>query len=67
MPSLACPRCGRMSEYQTLADLPSFPFCSRRCKLIDLGGWLDEEHRISTPLPPPKDPGQPQTEDEEEE
>jgi endogenous inhibitor of DNA gyrase (YacG/DUF329 family) len=23
------------------------PFCSERCRLIDLGGWLDETHRIS--------------------
>jgi len=22
------------------------PFCSRRCKLVDLGKWLDEEYRI---------------------
>jgi len=37
------------------------PFCSERCKLIDLGGWLTERHAI---------PGQPandaQPEDEEE-
>jgi endogenous inhibitor of DNA gyrase (YacG/DUF329 family) len=25
------------------------PFCSERCKLIDLGEWLDEGHRISEP------------------
>ena len=23
-----------------------FPFCSRRCKLIDLGAWLDAEYKI---------------------
>lgn len=23
-----------------------FPFCSERCKLVDLGGWLDEDFRI---------------------
>ena len=23
-----------------------FPFCSRRCKLVDLGGWLDAEYKI---------------------
>jgi endogenous inhibitor of DNA gyrase (YacG/DUF329 family) len=28
------------------------PFCSRRCKLIDLGKWLSEEHAISESLPP---------------
>ncbi|HME89838.1 MAG TPA: DNA gyrase inhibitor YacG [Myxococcaceae bacterium] len=25
---------------------PSFPFCSPRCRLIDLGKWLGEEYRI---------------------
>ena len=28
------------------------PFCSHRCKLIDLGKWLGEEHAISEPLRP---------------
>lgn len=28
------------------------PFCSRRCKLIDLGKWLGEEHVIADPLRP---------------
>ena len=28
------------------------PFCSHRCKLIDLGKWLNEETRISEPLRP---------------
>ncbi len=23
-----------------------FPFCSERCKLLDIGAWLDEEYRI---------------------
>lgn len=28
------------------------PFCSHRCKLIDLGKWLGEEHALSEPLRP---------------
>jgi endogenous inhibitor of DNA gyrase (YacG/DUF329 family) len=28
------------------------PFCSYRCKLVDLGRWLGEEHTISGPLRP---------------
>jgi len=28
------------------------PFCSHRCKLIDLGKWLGGEHAISEPLRP---------------
>ena len=27
-----------------------YPFCSRRCKLVDLGEWFDGERRISIPL-----------------
>ena len=25
---------------------PGFPFCSERCRLVDLQGWLDERYRI---------------------
>lgn len=27
---------------------PAFPFCSSRCKLLDLGNWLDEKYRVPT-------------------
>lgn len=27
-----------------------FPFCSERCRLIDLGKWASEEYRIPAPL-----------------
>ncbi|GAO02794.1 DNA gyrase inhibitor YacG [Anaeromyxobacter sp. PSR-1] len=42
-----CPICGR-----AVAPRPAnraFPFCSDRCKLIDLGKWLGEEYRIPGP------------------
>ena len=29
---------------------PEVPFCSKRCRMIDLGMWADEEYRISEPL-----------------
>jgi uncharacterized protein len=29
---------------------PYQPFCSERCRLVDLGSWLDGERRISSPL-----------------
>jgi hypothetical protein len=29
---------------------PHHPFCSERCRLVDLGAWLDGAHRISSPL-----------------
>ena len=49
-----CSLCGTVYEftYQKGTPLPAhFPFCSDRCKTIDLGKWLNEEYRISTSLP----------------
>lgn len=36
-----CPMCGSQTEGASLAELPWFPCCSERCKLVDLGRWLD--------------------------
>jgi endogenous inhibitor of DNA gyrase (YacG/DUF329 family) len=33
-------------EGESSAEWPHFPFCSDRCKLIDLGRWLGESYRI---------------------
>ena len=30
---------------------PTFPFCSERCKLIDLGRWLDGRYQIPVEEP----------------
>ena len=38
-----CPRCGEKSTWE---NNQSRPFCSERCKLIDLGAWAAEEHAI---------------------
>jgi uncharacterized protein len=32
-----------------------FPFCSDRCRLIDLGNWASEKYVISTPIRPGSD------------
>ena len=34
---------------------PDFPFCSERCRLIDLGAWASEKYVISTPVKPPQE------------
>ncbi|MGQ9630387.1 MAG: DNA gyrase inhibitor YacG [bacterium] len=44
-----CPQCGREHD-STPSTNKYFPFCGRRCKLIDLGAWLDEDYAIPTPL-----------------
>ena len=42
--SIACPTCSAPVEWRP--DNPYRPFCSERCKLIDLGAWAAEEHAI---------------------
>lgn len=39
-----CPTCGRRVEWSEQSR--DRPFCSERCRLIDLGAWLSEERRI---------------------
>ena len=39
-----CPTCGKLTPFTK--DNRWRPFCSERCKLIDLGEWLTEEKRI---------------------
>jgi endogenous inhibitor of DNA gyrase (YacG/DUF329 family) len=41
-----CPICSGHYEIASLDDLPSFPFCSQRCRLIDLGRWIDGDYVI---------------------
>ena len=38
-----CPTCQRDLEWESA---PFRPFCSERCRLIDLGAWLSEKHVI---------------------
>jgi uncharacterized protein len=38
-----CPRCGKDTE---ITGNPFRPFCSERCKLIDLGNWISGSYRI---------------------
>ncbi len=44
-PSLACPNCQKNLRWTD--EFPFRPFCSERCKLIDLGDWASETHRIA--------------------
>jgi endogenous inhibitor of DNA gyrase (YacG/DUF329 family) len=52
-----CPVCDRKMEGQGRAEWPDFPFCSARCRLIDLGRWLGEAYRLvpeAAGEPPPE-------------
>jgi len=44
-----CPTCGKMVEWST--ENKWRPFCSERCRLIDLGEWASERHRIPSETP----------------
>ena len=48
--SLRCPTCRTL----VLAGDASFPFCSDRCRLIDLGKWASGGYVISTPVTDPE-------------
>lgn len=39
-----CPTCQREIDW---SQSPFRPFCSERCRLIDLGAWLTEKHSIA--------------------
>ena len=56
MPRLvSCPRCGKGVEWN--AANACRPFCSERCKLIDLGAWAAESYRV--PVVEDKDEAEP--------
>ena len=41
-----CPICGK--DARPRPENPAAPFCSARCKTVDLGKWLNEEYRVPT-------------------
>ncbi|MBF0537212.1 MAG: DNA gyrase inhibitor YacG [Nitrospirae bacterium] len=49
-----CPICGKHEKWE---DNPYRPFCSKRCKLLDLASWADGTYRI---------PGKPVTNEDDD-
>ena len=43
--TIKCPICKKAITREN----PEFPFCSERCRTIDLGNWSAEKYVISTP------------------
>jgi uncharacterized protein len=43
---MKCPICKKEVSFSD----PWMPFCSERCKLVDLGNWASEKYVISTPV-----------------
>ncbi len=55
MKEVRCPICGRDMEGDQ-ANWPKFPFCSERCRRIDMGRWLGEAYRIPISTPDEAEP-----------
>lgn len=49
--TVRCPGCGQPSEYTP--ENRWRPFCSERCRNLDLGAWATESYRV--PAAPPQD------------
>jgi endogenous inhibitor of DNA gyrase (YacG/DUF329 family) len=47
MSSTRCPVCDAEMVGPDRSAWPDFPFCSPRCRLIDLGRWLGEQYRVT--------------------
>jgi hypothetical protein len=52
-----CPTCQK--KLPAVGDNPWRPFCSERCRLVDLGEWMSGGHRIATNEPAPVDEPEP--------
>ena len=54
MKLVSCPRCGAETEYSAANQWR--PFCSERCRMIDLGKWAADDYRVPDPDPSSKPP-----------
>ena len=53
--SLRCPTCRKI----VLANDAEYPFCSERCRLLDLARWVDGAYRVpAEPVPSPDEDGE---------
>jgi endogenous inhibitor of DNA gyrase (YacG/DUF329 family) len=52
------PRCPVCDASVDLATTPTVPFCSDRCRLIDLGRWLDESYTVPVARKDDEDEGE---------
>lgn len=51
--TVKCPTCGKAVEWK--AESRYRPFCSERCRQIDLGAWASENYRVPADAPPDPD------------
>jgi uncharacterized protein len=61
--NVKCPTCRREVKWSDAS--PYRPFCSDRCRLIDMGAWLSEQHKIPDQSPQAEDLLNPDHSDEQ--
>ena len=49
---LLCPSCKAVVPSTEALRPSGFPFCSERCKQLDLGKWFAEDYHVPSPLDP---------------
>jgi uncharacterized protein len=52
--TVTCPRCGKQAVFSPTNKWR--PFCSERCRLIDLGKWAAEDYRVPVEDKPDDEP-----------
>jgi endogenous inhibitor of DNA gyrase (YacG/DUF329 family) len=52
--TVACPRCAAQLSWGP--ESPFRPFCSERCKMLDLGAWATESYRVPESEQDPEEP-----------
>jgi endogenous inhibitor of DNA gyrase (YacG/DUF329 family) len=58
-----CPTC--RGEVKGREENPSYPFCSPRCRAVDLGRWFTGEYRVAGEKKTAREPERPHDEDPE--
>jgi hypothetical protein len=53
-----CPICKKPTDSERDAE---FPFCTERCRVLDLGNWASEKYRISSPAVDESEPEEEQS------
>lgn len=62
MATIQCPTCG--TPFNSTHSM-AMPFCCERCRQLDLGGWLNEEHGVPVERDPDEEAEIPWMEDEQ--
>ena len=58
---VGCPRCGAQVAWTPAARFR--PFCSERCRMVDLGAWATEQYRVGAEPERQGQRGEPESED----